>query len=282
MSPASYQTAPPRDVCTADRPLTSSCRLARLCSAVQSGKRDSNPRPQPWQGCALPTELFPQADEDSSVRPSTRATSTRRPAARRGSGGEGDRTPDLVNAIHALSQLSYAPVILPAPGFGAAAARKRSQRPDVRQANETAAHRHPPDSQTGYLVDHAQEAARRRRTGIKRPSKRPADTSPEPYSDDLTTAEILAQSPPGQAPARPEAADLHEPRRLRRRPGHPRPVPLRGQQDAPAHRRSRRSRSPAGSAPATRRRCRSWSSATCGSSSRWPRSTRTAASRSPT
>ena len=28
----------------------------------------------------------------------------------RGNGGEGDRTPDLVNAIHALSQLSYAPV----------------------------------------------------------------------------------------------------------------------------------------------------------------------------
>ncbi len=27
-------------------------------------------------------------------------------------GGEGNRTPDLVNAIHALSQLSYAPVIL--------------------------------------------------------------------------------------------------------------------------------------------------------------------------
>ena len=27
----------------------------------ESGKRDSNPRPQPWQGCALPTELFPQA-----------------------------------------------------------------------------------------------------------------------------------------------------------------------------------------------------------------------------
>ena len=33
----------------------------------------------------------------------------------RPSGGEGDRTPDLVNAIHALSQLSYAPYILPAP-----------------------------------------------------------------------------------------------------------------------------------------------------------------------
>ena len=26
-------------------------------------------------------------------------------------GGEGDRTPDLVNAIHALSQLSYAPLL---------------------------------------------------------------------------------------------------------------------------------------------------------------------------
>ncbi len=25
-----------------------------------SGKRDSNSRPQPWQGCALPAELFPQ------------------------------------------------------------------------------------------------------------------------------------------------------------------------------------------------------------------------------
>src|SRR5439155_220097 len=30
-------------------------------------------------------------------------------------GGEGDRTPDLVNAIHALSQLSYAPVIFGRP-----------------------------------------------------------------------------------------------------------------------------------------------------------------------
>ena len=55
---------------------------------LESGKRDSNPRPQPWQGCALPTELFPRS-----------------PA----SGGEGNRTPDLLNAIQALSQLSYAP-----------------------------------------------------------------------------------------------------------------------------------------------------------------------------
>ena len=32
----------------------------RLPSFLLSGKRDSNSRPQPWQGCALPTELFPQ------------------------------------------------------------------------------------------------------------------------------------------------------------------------------------------------------------------------------
>ena len=27
-----------------------------------SGKRDLNPRPLPWQGNALPTELFPQIE----------------------------------------------------------------------------------------------------------------------------------------------------------------------------------------------------------------------------
>ena len=30
--------------------------------AAWSGKRDSNPRPRPWQGRALPTELFPHLD----------------------------------------------------------------------------------------------------------------------------------------------------------------------------------------------------------------------------
>ena len=63
----------------------------------KSGKRDSNPRPQPWQGCALPTELFPQT-----------------PAyVGRPGGGEGNRTPDLLNAIQALSQLSYTPRVPP-------------------------------------------------------------------------------------------------------------------------------------------------------------------------
>ena len=27
-------------------------------AAIWSGKRDSNPRPQPWQGCALPLSYF--------------------------------------------------------------------------------------------------------------------------------------------------------------------------------------------------------------------------------
>src|SRR6266566_3585343 len=83
MSPASYQTAPPRVDVSAVDPSTRS---------AQSGKRDSNPRPQP-----------------------RRLYTVGRPLAQPRDGGEGDRTPDLVNAIHALSQLSYAPAIFPRP-----------------------------------------------------------------------------------------------------------------------------------------------------------------------
>ena len=32
-----------------------------------SGKRDSNPRHQPWQGCALPTELFPHNKLEQTI-----------------------------------------------------------------------------------------------------------------------------------------------------------------------------------------------------------------------
>ena len=35
-----------------------------LLRGVWSGKRDSNSRPRPWQGRALPTELFPQNVKD--------------------------------------------------------------------------------------------------------------------------------------------------------------------------------------------------------------------------
>src|SRR5262245_15145966 len=149
----------------------------RKGSATESGKRDSNPRPQPWQGCALPTELFPQAAW--SLASAQRSRNARRappalPAApmllallrRRGSGGEGDRTPDLVNAIHALSQLSYAPAILshptelPAPD--AVAARKPSRRVSERQADYLSFERHAEE-----------EAARRDRTPALQASPRP-------------------------------------------------------------------------------------------------------------
>lgn len=34
---------------------------------IWSGKRVSNSRPQPWQGCALPTELFPRLRKEASI-----------------------------------------------------------------------------------------------------------------------------------------------------------------------------------------------------------------------
>ena len=41
-----------------------------------SGKRDSDPRPQPWQGCALPTELFPLISFPRSEEEETRTPTT--------------------------------------------------------------------------------------------------------------------------------------------------------------------------------------------------------------
>jgi hypothetical protein len=45
----------------------------------KSGRRDSNPRPSPWQGDALPTELLPPARADNLARP---LTSYKRPPSR--------------------------------------------------------------------------------------------------------------------------------------------------------------------------------------------------------
>jgi len=84
-------------------PLHLSSALCRP-SSEKSGKRDSNPRPQPWQGCALPTELFPRLPLTVFGVGGIRAA-----AQTDRDGGEGNRTPDLLNAIQALSQLSYAP-----------------------------------------------------------------------------------------------------------------------------------------------------------------------------
>ncbi len=38
-------------------------------SGIWSGQRDSNSRPQPWQGCALPTELCPRGQLAHCMRP---------------------------------------------------------------------------------------------------------------------------------------------------------------------------------------------------------------------
>src|SRR5437016_6793912 len=105
MSPASYQTAPPRVVVPSRH---GPDRTGRERAGNGTRTRDPNlgkvvlyqlsysrvpPKSNRLVGLFLPTGCPPD-----------------RPPAP--SGGEGDRTPDLVNAIHALSQLSYAPVIL--------------------------------------------------------------------------------------------------------------------------------------------------------------------------
>ena len=59
-----------------------------------SGKRVSNSRPQPWQGCALPTELFPHIEKEQST------------SNQDGAGNE-SRTRDLNLGKVALYQLSY-------------------------------------------------------------------------------------------------------------------------------------------------------------------------------
>ena len=64
---------------------------------------ESNYRPHPYQGCALPAEL--------------QARGGRTPVRLRNAGGAGrDRTGDLLNANQALSQLSYSPPVLPVAG----------------------------------------------------------------------------------------------------------------------------------------------------------------------
>ena len=86
MSPASYQTAPPRDACPATD------------SRAGNGTRTRDPN----LGKVV---LYQLSYSRKSLRPLSRY-SQKAPAA---SGGEGNRTPDLLNAIQALSQLSYAP-----------------------------------------------------------------------------------------------------------------------------------------------------------------------------
>src|SRR5882724_9959468 len=87
MSPASYQTAPPR---------------VGVLARAGNGTRTRDPN--------LGKVVLYQLNYSRVAENLTASGLIYYPPPR--SGGEGDRTPDLVNAIHALSQLSYAPVIL--------------------------------------------------------------------------------------------------------------------------------------------------------------------------
>gem|GEM_PF-1631396 len=69
---------------------------------IWSGKRDSNSRPQPWQGCALPTELFPRIECDSRQADNQHS----KMCCKTGAGNE-TRTRDLNLGKVALYQLSY-------------------------------------------------------------------------------------------------------------------------------------------------------------------------------
>ncbi|CAN0619373.1 protein of unknown function [Burkholderia multivorans] len=77
----------------------------RCFPIVWSGRRVSNSRPQPWQGCALPTELLPHC-------PSIHAASCRTTRRRKSGAGDESRTRDLNLGKVALYQLSYSRVLL--------------------------------------------------------------------------------------------------------------------------------------------------------------------------
>ena len=120
-------------------------------------------------------------------------------------GGEGDRTPDLVNAIHALSQLSYAPGILSRPGLlggAGAAARQAIQRGP---AASSAGPRRP---RCDSPIPHYFGAMKKKKDpgaaqpAPRRATKRPPDDSVPVITDDMTTAEILAASPPARRRSR--------------------------------------------------------------------------------
>ncbi len=135
MSPASYQTAPPRDVSfknpepSADTPTDGGPSGPVLSPHGLSGPYDSEsgasapPRRagngtrtrDPNLGKVVLYQLsYSREADDFSVQPAPaqRPVCPGRTRPKMDHGGEGDRTPDLVNAIHALSQLSYAPAKL--------------------------------------------------------------------------------------------------------------------------------------------------------------------------
>ena len=96
-----------------------------------SGKRDSNSRPQPWQGCALPTELFPQTSEEEETRtPTSQLTLPPQSSASTNSATSPtliySLCPEQDSNLHALLHTHLKRARLPIPPPGQLALRKQS------------------------------------------------------------------------------------------------------------------------------------------------------------
>ena len=78
-----------------------------------SGRRVSNSRPQPWQGCALPTELLPHLEQHYRRNFTTIPAILFLTYSKNTGAGEEARTLDLNLGKVALYQLSYSRVIKP-------------------------------------------------------------------------------------------------------------------------------------------------------------------------
>ena len=117
MSPASYQTAPPRDATCDPAP-----PVLPLSAATPSRAGNGTRTRDPNLGKVVLYQLSYSRERTEILAAGPRPRNRSDPAPVSSgtgpaeSGGEGDRTPDLVNAIHALSQLSYAPVLFSTPG----------------------------------------------------------------------------------------------------------------------------------------------------------------------
>ena len=74
-------------------PMKKGSRSFPFCK-IWSGKRGSNSRPQPWQGCALPTELFPhrRACAPEAVTSAAHLTREGQPLPRGWSGKRGSNS----------------------------------------------------------------------------------------------------------------------------------------------------------------------------------------------
>ena len=89
-----------------------------ISSLSWSGKRGSNSRPQPWQGCALPTELFPHTlseKERIGEEDETRTHTTQRPLPPQSSASTNSATspfPTFQSAQHRVPRTGLEPARL--------------------------------------------------------------------------------------------------------------------------------------------------------------------------